>query len=307
LEKCAIASLDYVEDVVWGWMNVNCSSKYVAICRLQVPALQPQYINPSNNHTYLLNTSQSDWGTAEALCQAGGGHLASYSSMEEQVQLESHYINGGYLFPAYHVAYWIGLVSTNATWPKFIWLDGSSTLHSKGYLAWGTYMPGSNPEPNNFPAPPEYCGVANASEPMIGTWGWADANCRSTKASFLCESFPMGPYNYTSNMTNATYVLNTQPALFNDAETYCTDHGGHLVSYVSLAEQQDVEGYFVRTGTLVPGYHGSYCIGLRAATRPYFNWLEASALSPWKLDGAWAKGGGAGSWRRGAAPGCPAN
>ena len=48
-----------------------------------------------------------------------------------------------------------------------------------------------------------------------------------------------------SNTSNATYLLNTcsldQPA----AQQFCNDNGGHLVSFKSLQEQQDVEDYFV--------------------------------------------------------------
>lgn len=54
-----------------------------------------------------------------------------------------------------------------------------------------------------------------------------------------------GFYNYTSPVTNSTYILNqcftTQPA----AQQFCNDNGGHLVGWKSLAEQQDVEDFFL--------------------------------------------------------------
>ena len=46
-----------------------------------------------------------------------------------------------------------------------------------------------------------------------------------------------------------------------------------------------MEKYFVSSGVLVPYFHLSYYMGMRAATRPYFNWLEPAITSPWKLDG----------------------
>ena len=154
------------------------------------------------------------------------------------MEVEAYYIDQGYLFPAFHESYWIGLTSNASAWPKFSWVDGTPTLHSKGFENWGIYMPGSNPEPNNFPQPPEYCAVANASQPMIGSWGWADTNCDGTDAAFMCELLPRGPYyTFTSDVTNNTYILNTAPAKFTDAEDFCTDQGGHLVSYGSMAEQ----------------------------------------------------------------------
>jgi hypothetical protein len=240
LENCAVAALALSWEGAWGWDNVNCSSKQVAICRLQEPGLQPMFTHPVNNHSYLLNTSTTNQAGAEALCQASGGHLVSYGSLQEQQDVEGHFVNGGFVFPAFHKVYWIGLVTNSTAWPKFRWVDSTPTLGLgiRGYEAWGTYMPGSSPEPNNFPAPPELCGVANATQPMLGVWGWADANCISTRAAFMCELLPPGPfYSFTSNRTNSTYILNTKPATFTDAEAFCSDQGGHLVSYGNLREQ----------------------------------------------------------------------
>jgi hypothetical protein len=240
LENCAVAALAYRWEGAWGWDNVNCTSKYVAICRLQQPGLQPVFTRAATNHSYLLNTSMANQAAAEALCQASGGHLVSYGSLEEQQEVEGHFVNGGFIFPAFNKVYWIGLVTNRTAWPRFRWVDSTPTLGigPRGHEAWGTYMPGSNPEPNNFPAPPELCGVANATQPMLGVWGWADANCAATQAALLCELLPLGPfYNFTSNSTNSTYILNTQPATFANAESFCSDQGGHLVSYGSLKEQ----------------------------------------------------------------------
>lgn len=50
----------------------------------------------------------------------------------------------------------------------------------------------------------------------------------------------------------------------------------------------EVESFFVSTGSLVPGAYPAYYMGLRAAVRPFFNWLEPSVISPWKLDGGLA-------------------
>ena len=90
-EYCAVAALDYLKDGVWGWMNVNCTSKHLAICRLQVPGPQPSLTLNSTNHTYYLNTSAVSSRLAEATCQANGGHLVSYGWLEEQVGCRCKY------------------------------------------------------------------------------------------------------------------------------------------------------------------------------------------------------------------------
>jgi hypothetical protein len=75
-------------------------------------------------------------------CNALGGHLASYHSAEEQLEVEQYFSNAGWLFPNYNGGYWLGL--TNRTLPDgttfdFQWLDP----HSPGpdystYSGWGS-------------------------------------------------------------------------------------------------------------------------------------------------------------------------
>jgi hypothetical protein len=42
-------------------------------------------------------------------CAAKGGHLTSYVSMMEQLEVEDQYITLGVLLPTFHLRYWIGL------------------------------------------------------------------------------------------------------------------------------------------------------------------------------------------------------
>ena len=48
-------------------------------------------------------------------------------------------------------------------------------------------------------------------------------------------------YDYFSNTTNATYLLNTNASIGAAAEAWCTTQGGHLAAYSSLEEQVEVE------------------------------------------------------------------
>ena len=48
-----------------------------------------------------------------------------------------------------------------------------------------------------------------------------------------------------SETSGETYLLNTCQLAQPDAETFCRANGGHLVSYLSLEEQQEVEQFFV--------------------------------------------------------------
>ncbi len=43
-------------------------------------------------------------------------------------------------------------------------------------------------------------------------------------------------------------MINTTSMAFMDAEMACQDSGGHLVSYSSFEEQQEVEAAFIQSG-----------------------------------------------------------
>lgn len=68
---------------------------------------------------------------------------------------------------------------------------------------------------------------------------------------FHCQPLPLplaaAPmvYIYESTATNNTYLFNTMPLNQSDAESYCQDSGGHLVSYAGADEQTEVEGYYI--------------------------------------------------------------
>jgi hypothetical protein len=86
---------------------------------------------------------------------------------------------------------------------------------------------------------------------MLG-WGhsqcWHDAN--------LAAGGGVSP-SYTSKLTNVTYFMNTTGSglPFTEAQTQCVDNGGHLVAYLSLEEQLEIEKHFTDYGWWLPYYH----------------------------------------------------
>lgn len=61
-----------------------------------------------------------------------------------------------------------------------------------------------------------------------------------------------------------TYILNTSLADQPTAQAACSAAGGHLVSWRSLREQQEVEAAFTSRGLLFPLHHVAYWLGLTA-------------------------------------------
>jgi hypothetical protein len=97
--------------------------------------------------------------------------------------VERFYISRRYLLPSHHKAYWFGMhVRPGSPQGAFTWLDTTVNVSIAvgAYRNWGVLTLSDGQmvgEPNNMVAPPEACGVCNASQARQGVWGWADANC----------------------------------------------------------------------------------------------------------------------------------
>jgi hypothetical protein len=164
--------------------------------------------------SYYLNTTPTDNEAAAAACNENGGHLAAYSNAAEQLevslhllnslsvplpldwsrcgplracgllqplrlplQVESHFIQRGYLLASFHKHYWLGIRA--ATWGAWKPLD--QQLNSS-YLNWHMGQP-------NGLSGPQLCTVANGSASgMVGPggWGYADVLCSGTH-SYMCR------------------------------------------------------------------------------------------------------------------------
>ncbi len=126
----------------------------------------------------------------------------------------------------------------------------------------------------------ENCAGANFTQYQDGTWGWADTRC-DAQHPFICQiplpappppspAPPSGVWWYTSNVRRdgycgAIYSLGTDLTMHGDAVDTCKGLGGGLAIYGSVAEQQEVEQYYVSAGYLEPTWYNFYWVGVRWA------------------------------------------
>jgi hypothetical protein len=160
-----------------------------------------------------------------------GAHLATYTSAQEQNEVEAFFASNGYLLPTFHQAYWLGLQIREGS-AAFSFLDASIKT---SYLNWGLYLTGapgeSFQEPNSLFGE-EKCAAANYSQ-LAGVppaWGYADWVCEEKYVS-ICRAAAPGAFTYNSPLTNYTYTFNTKNMTFAEGEQYCEGLGGHLVTY----------------------------------------------------------------------------
>jgi hypothetical protein len=154
------------------------------ICKVLAPTGYSFTIADTNT-VFTLNTQLQDFAGAERTCNVAGGHLAYFSDLEEQVQVETYFQMQGYLLPSFTPSYWIGLNATANTWPNFRWLSYSIPAPAfSSYEHWGRTQ--ENSEPNNA-AGNEYCGAASSALAYQSAWGWSDNVC-TTHMPFICRT-----------------------------------------------------------------------------------------------------------------------
>jgi hypothetical protein len=257
-----------------------------------------EYISPRTQLRYRLYTELVNYSTAAAACQSSGGFLTTFWEPADQVETETYFLKPTMLNPIYYWRYWIGLSTPSWNPNTFAWQDGFTPGPSRlkgDYLNWGTYVDFWNPaitavEPDNQ-FNPELCGTADYREMktvIVGNstaqaFGWADNNCTASWP-YVCKYLPPPiVMTYYSPTFNKTYVLNTTRMNNNDAEQFCRDNGGHMASWSSAAEQNEVEEYFTAPYKLLLPYMPQYWIGLRSKggwSARGFQWLDQSLPAP---------------------------
>ncbi len=159
-----------------------------------------------------------------------------------------------------------------------------------GYNHWGTLMPQNIIEPNNIFPPeycgvanysqiedglwgwadtnctavqyPYMCKTLRESAalhllahtlPLWNSWRvfeWSVSSPAMPRACFACPAAALGAFYYTSPLTNVTYLFNNTPVNAFQAELACQAGGGHLVSFTSVEQQQEIEEGFMTLGGL---------------------------------------------------------
>jgi hypothetical protein len=57
----------------------------------------PNYTSPVSNVTFYFNSTNTTFDDAQLSCNANGGHIAGYTSLEEQADVEKYYEGNGYI------------------------------------------------------------------------------------------------------------------------------------------------------------------------------------------------------------------
>ncbi len=166
---------------------------YPAICKTRAPgSVPPIPYTSTNNDTFIFSTAELAYSSASTFCMRHGGQLVSFQSQEEQLEVESAFIDMGILIPGWHTAYWLGLSTRSSSEPRvWRWTDPFVPYFTdESYTHWGTNSDGVS-EPDNA-VPPESCAACNYSQRFqdgvsnVGPWGWADASC-STRLPIMCR------------------------------------------------------------------------------------------------------------------------
>jgi hypothetical protein len=190
----------------FGWADTNCNKSLTFMCRVATPGQAPYFTTNTTNVTYFLNTTQVNQTVAEAACNRAGGHLAAFTAIDEQLEVEQYYVRGGWLFPCVGQSYWIGLVTKDAkTWPSFGWTDQMVPRPSgRTYLNWGSNPNTNDTEPDNRYAT---TAVGGAGAPLGRALGseTAPRDRRRLISPFCVPSLPSGlPASFVSWPTAAS-------------------------------------------------------------------------------------------------------
>lgn len=86
---------------------------------LTAPGIFP-YRSAVSNWDYAMVNSPMSYPEAQNMCVGLGGHLAHFTSLDEQTDVEAYYTGKGYLLEEYHQAYWMGLRADG--FPAFRWV-----------------------------------------------------------------------------------------------------------------------------------------------------------------------------------------
>jgi hypothetical protein len=126
------------------------------------------------------------------------------------------------------------------------------------------------------------CPAPTPCAPATSAAALRPPNC----SHLLSHTAAAGEFTYTSLKTGDQYLLSTIKRTADEAEARCNRFGGHLATWSLLAEQQDSEHYFIKSGFLIPAFHMHYYIGYRSFNFPRFAAVDKTFKSNYTHWGA---------------------
>jgi hypothetical protein len=97
-ESCAAANSSQAFNNAWGWSDAQCSLKLPSMCKVAAPRMY-MYTSSNGSGAFAFNSAALDQKSAEKACNDNGGHLVSYGSEAEQLEVEGYFIGQGFLLP----------------------------------------------------------------------------------------------------------------------------------------------------------------------------------------------------------------
>jgi hypothetical protein len=147
--------------------------------------------------------------------------------------------------------------TTYTEWPEWRTLD--ATVPAPGepnaYDHWSPNSAGKLqlPKPQGVKLR-EFCGLGNFTASFQNACGWGMAQCAQKLVSICKVKLPdpnAPPYKFVSS-SGVAFNFHNSPMNFAEAEAVCSKECGHLASYSSLAEQNEVEqGLIMAVGASV--------------------------------------------------------
>ncbi len=203
-----------------------------------------------NNHTYALYDVETNWKDAKAACEMLGGHLVVITSSAENTAVvelaESGSMAKGYLFGASDE-------ETEGTWK---WVTGESFSYSN----WGSSEPSGGSE--------------NYLEYYLPKSYWNDTTISSDSRGFICEFEDNGIPYATTIYNGHIYSVYNDSLSWTNAEAFCENLGGHLVTITSEEEQTMV------SNLINGGLKNLYWIGMSdAETEGTWKWVTGETVS----------------------------
>ncbi|MBQ6267389.1 MAG: hypothetical protein IJK64_06415 [Clostridia bacterium] len=202
-----------------------CSFSFFAVSA-QIPADAVTF----RGHSYSIYHQTISWTEAKAYCENLGGHLATITTQEEQLFIESLNKDQKQLWAG-------GYRDDNFVWH---WVTGEPW----SYTHWGSGEPNNN----------------GGNETKLTVWPleWNDLadNNLGEQSGFICEWESAVSDVVTWN--GHRYQLIEQSMTWTEAKAYCEKLGGHLVTITSQKEQDVINGYLTATA----GGKDFYWIGL---------------------------------------------